>query len=71
MALDDNAKREFIEGMVEDFKRQLEGNEIDPKVLEGQVKWASGLCNRIVELVQNGEVTFNFNRRGTQTQKVK
>jgi hypothetical protein len=71
MALDDNAKREFIEGMVEDFKLQLEGNEIDPKVLIGQVKWASGLCNRIITLIQNGEVTFNLDGTGTQTKKVK
>jgi hypothetical protein len=71
MALDDNAKREFIEGMVEDFKRQLEGNEIDPKVLEGQVTWAAGLCNRIITLIQNGEVTFNLDGTGTQTRKVK
>jgi len=71
MALDDNAKREFIEGMVEDFKLQLEGNEIDPKVLIGQVKWAAGLCNRIITLIQNGEVTFNLDGTGTQTRKVK
>ncbi len=71
MALDDNAKREFIEGMVEDFKLQLEGHKIDPKVLAGQVKWASGLCNRIITLIQNGEVTFNLDGTGTQTKKVK
>jgi hypothetical protein len=71
MALDDNAKREFIEGMVEDFKRQLEGNEIDPKVLIGQVTWAAGLCDRIITLIQNGEVTFNLDGTGTQTRKVK
>jgi hypothetical protein len=49
----------------------LEGNEIDPKVLIGQVKWASGLCNRIITLIQNGEVTFNLDGTGTQTKKVK
>lgn len=71
MALDDKAKQEFIEGMVDDFKKQLEGNKIDPKVLEGTRKWATGLCERIVKLVQNGEVTFNLDGTGTQTKKVK
>jgi hypothetical protein len=79
MALDDKAKREFIEGIVEDFKRELEGNKdsnkLDNKtkkeIIDGNRKWATGLCERIVKLVQNGEVTFNLDGTGTQTKKVK
>ena len=78
MALDDNAKREFIEGIVEDFKRELEGNKdsnkldnkIKEEIINGHRKWATGLCERIVKLVQNGEITFNLDGTGIQTRKV-
>lgn len=79
MALDGKAKQEFIEGIVEDFKRELEGNKdsnkldikIKQEIINGNRKWATGLCERIVKLIQNGEVTFNLDGTGTQTQKVK
>ena len=64
---------------MEDFKRELEGNKdsnkldikIKQEIINGNRKWATGLCERIVKLIQNGEVTFNLDGTGTQTQKVK
>lgn len=60
MALNQAAKKEFIDGMVEDFESDLpdglEGDAKD-KMIEGQRKYAERLCDRIVSLIKNGTIT--------------
>jgi hypothetical protein len=59
MALDQGAKTRFIEGMVEDFQKELpkelKGEQLE-LALEGQRKYATNLCRRIVDLVQEGRI---------------
>ena len=59
MALDQGAKTRFIEGMVEDFRRELpkelKGKQLE-LAIEGQRKYATKLCSRIVNLIQEGRI---------------
>ena len=64
MALDDNAKREFIEGMVEDFKKQIGPNQ-KKETLDGYRDYATKFCERIVALIKKGDVVVNLDNSGT------
>lgn len=64
MALDNNAKREFIDGMVEDFKKQI-GPGAKKETLDGMRDYATQLCERIVALIKKGDVVINLDNSGT------
>ena len=64
MALDNQAKKEFIDGMVEDFKNQI-GPGAKQKTLDGMRDYSTKLCERIVALIKKGDVVVNLDNSGT------
>jgi len=63
MALNDLAKRQFIEGMVEDFKKQIGPNQ-KKETLDNYRDYATQLCERIVALIKKGDVVINLDTSG-------